>query len=96
MLKLMKHSRVSKQPLETTMVSNSFPIDKRMKGECTMWNVSNGDTLAFDNQGNNLLQNKLLNPNGDGTLVFFPSLNIGGLALVVWFASLLVQKDRVI
>jgi len=51
MSKLVKHSRVSKQPGETMMVSNSSPINKRMKGERTTWNVSNSGTLASNGQG---------------------------------------------
>jgi hypothetical protein len=52
MSKLMKHSRLSKQPGETTMVSNSSPVKERMNGECTTWNISKSDMLASDNQGN--------------------------------------------
>jgi len=55
MPKLVKHSRVSKQPREITTVSNSSPVDKQMKGERTTWNVSNDDTLASNNQGSSLL-----------------------------------------
>jgi hypothetical protein len=46
-------------------------------------------------QGNGLLQNKLLNLSGDdGASALFPSLNLRGLALADWFASLLAQNDR--
>jgi hypothetical protein len=68
-----------------------------MKGKRTTWNISNNGTLASNGQGNNLLQNKLLSPNGDDSAsVFSPSFNFGGLALVIRFASLLVQNDCVI
>ncbi len=97
MLKLVKHSRVSKQPRETTTVNNSSPVDKQMKGERTTWNVSNSDTLTSNNQGIGLLWNKLLNLNGDdGATFFFPSLSLKGLTLTTQFASLLVQNDHVI
>jgi hypothetical protein len=72
MSKLVKHSWVLKQPGEITMVNNSSPVDERMKG----------DTLASNSQGNNLLQNKLLNLNGnDGATILSPSLNLRGLVL---------------
>jgi hypothetical protein len=97
MSKLVKHSRVSKQPGETMMVNNSSPINERMKGKRTTWNVSNSGTLASNGQGSGLLRNKLLIPNGSGgALVLSPSLNLGGLALIAWSASLLAQNDRVI
>jgi hypothetical protein len=61
-----------------------------MKGERTTWNIPNGDMLASDNQGNDLLRNKLLTPNGnDNTLISSPSLNLKGLALVARSTSLL-------
>jgi hypothetical protein len=97
MSKLVKHSRVSKQPGETMMINNSSPVDKRIKGECTTWNVSNGGTLASDGQGSGLLRNKLLNPNGsNATSIFSPSLSFRGFTLATWSASLLAQNDRVI
>jgi len=90
-------SRVLKQPGETMMVSNSSPINKRMKGKRTTWNVSNSGTLASNDQGSGLLRNKLLIPNGGGgALVLSPSLNLGGPVLTAWSASLLAQNDRVI
>jgi hypothetical protein len=81
------------------MVSNFSPVDERMKGKHTTWNVSNGGMLTSDGQGSGLLRNKPLNPNNgndDDTSVLFPSFSLEGPALVAQFASLLAQKDRVI
>lgn len=97
MSKLVKHSRVSKQPRETMMISNSIQVDKKMKGEPTTWNVSNSDTFASNNQGIGLLRNKFLNLNGDDNATFiFPSLSFKGLVLATQFASFLAQNDHVI
>jgi hypothetical protein len=97
MLKFVKHSRVSKQPGETTTVSNSSPFEEQMKGERTRWNISNGGMFTSNGQGSNLLRNKLQNPNdGDDVSVLSPSFSFGGLALAAQSASLLVQNDHVV
>ncbi len=93
MLKLVKHSRVSKQPGEIATVSNSSPVNKRMKWERTTWNISNRGTLASDGQGSNLL---LIPNGGSGALVLSPSLSLKGPALVARSTSLLAQNNYVI
>jgi hypothetical protein len=46
-------------------------------------------------QGNDLLRNKLLNPNsGGGITTLTPSISLGGTVRVEQFVSMLVQNDR--